>query len=128
MPRQDRPGENDRSKRVFSSRYGISNNSNNYYRDFNQFNAEEPSTSNAGSSEHAKTWDGISRYRKLFVRNRSAPNPTISKSKLSDPYRHSLLPIKTGSKFENVNKLIEIQRKFPLWLPDFKINAFKVGL
>ena len=96
-----------------------------------------PSQSNNSQPSTSKNSSGItSCYRKFFVNKRSTAatkqdevpttstafwKPKSTATSLAQRATSSLA--KTSNYF---NKLLEIQRKFPLWKPEYKTNVFRV--
>lgn len=127
MPRESRSGVQDRPKNLCftTAGEGISSGSNAFIN--SDYNSNINNTGVNGAS--------FGRYRKFFVRNRSASEQvehiSASTSRQSEEHRrahqlHRGTSCSSGSNAKQA-KLAEIQRKFPLWLPEYKTNAFKVS-
>lgn len=121
MPKDNKPGAQERQKSLLFT---------------NSQNSHSPSSSvNSG------------RYRKFFIRGRTTvgvqgstaassaareQHSTLQSSKQYAGASTSLLHVGTvcsvsvgiNSKHQKIN---EVQRKFPLWLPEYKTNAFNVS-
>uniref|UniRef100_A0A1A9WMC6 Cullin family profile domain-containing protein n=1 Tax=Glossina brevipalpis TaxID=37001 RepID=A0A1A9WMC6_9MUSC len=124
MPRESRPGVQDRPKNICfnPADAGISSGSNAFIN--TDYNSNISNTSVNGAN--------FSRYRKFFARNRSASEQvSASTSRQSEHRRAHQLHRGTSSSSGSNGKqarLVEIQRKFPLWLPEYKTNAFKASM
>ncbi|KAI8114990.1 Cullin-3 [Lucilia cuprina] len=141
MPREYRPGAYNRNKTSNSTNtnssgasssntYNNNNNATSNYRSYTGRFNNDPSPSTTSPTHASNT----NRLRKIFINKNSSisykdeqPSTSAalwkSKNFIDKQKQRPLANISS-----TFNKLIEIQRKFPLWQADYKTNGFKASM
>lgn len=146
MPREYRPGAN-RSNNSNNSNINSGASSSNNNNSEGKYRNRKPTIGTGYSGNRSRysydlgqpsTSNGInpntSCYRKIFVNknlpvnNKDESLPSTSKALWKSKNElSSKKPCPLSVKYLLYERILEIQRKFPLWLPEYKTNVFKVS-